>query len=61
MPDQRVWRKSSYSGGRENCIEVADLPDASAIRDSKRPDAAVLVFSTAEWSAFLLAMRETRL
>jgi hypothetical protein len=34
------WRKSSYSGGTsdETCVEVAGLPDAVGIRDSKNPD-----------------------
>jgi hypothetical protein len=32
------WRKSSYStGGGQNCVEVAVLPGAVAIRDSKDP------------------------
>jgi hypothetical protein len=33
-----IWRKSSYSGGGENCVELAD----SAVRDSKDPDGPVL-------------------
>jgi hypothetical protein len=34
------WRKSSHSGGAsdEVCVEVAGLPDAVGIRDSKDPD-----------------------
>jgi hypothetical protein len=32
------WRKSSYStGGGQNCVEVAVLPGAVAIRDRKDP------------------------
>ena len=32
------WRKSSFSaGGGSNCVEVAVLPRAVAIRDSKDP------------------------
>lgn len=53
MPDQTVWRTSSYSGGRENCVEVADLPGAAAVRDSKHPDATALAFPAAEWRAFV--------
>lgn len=34
-----TWRKSSYSGGGgQNCVEVAAVPGAVAIRDSKDPD-----------------------
>ena len=33
-----IWRKSSYSSGGENCVELAD----SAVRDSKDPDGPVL-------------------
>nr|WP_193374794.1 DUF397 domain-containing protein [Nocardiopsis baichengensis] len=55
---KQAWRKSSYSGGRENCVEVADLPGATGVRDSKFPEAAVLAFPPAEWSAFLAGVRE---
>ncbi|GAB3458237.1 DUF397 domain-containing protein [Streptomonospora sediminis] len=61
MSDQRVWRKASYSGANTNCVEVADLPGAAAMRDSKHPDAAHLVFPPAEWAAFLRSVGEARL
>ncbi|RAY12904.1 DUF397 domain-containing protein [Actinomadura craniellae] len=33
-----TWRKSSHSGGQSGqCIEVAQLPDAIGLRDSKNP------------------------
>ncbi|GAB3658858.1 DUF397 domain-containing protein [Actinocorallia lasiicapitis] len=33
------WRKSSYSGGiqDEACVELAQLPAAVGVRDSKNP------------------------
>lgn len=38
------WRKSSFSGGAsEGCVEVAHLPGALAIRDSKDPSGPTLV------------------
>jgi hypothetical protein len=47
------WRKSSFSSPN-NCVEVAFLPDGEvAVRDSKDPSGSVLVFTPAEWDAFL--------
>ena len=44
-----VWHKSSRSNGDGNvCVEIAFLPAAVALRDSKDPDAA-LVVSTVAW------------
>lgn len=46
------FRKSSYSSGGENCVEVADLPPGAAVRDSQNPDAGYLPVGAAEWVAF---------
>lgn len=51
------WRKSSYTGGEGNCVEVAKLPDGVAVRDSKDPDGLVLRFTADEWRAFLARVR----
>ena len=48
-----VWRKSSHNNGQGQCVEVARLGTAVAVRDSKNPTGAVLVFTPAEWTAFL--------
>lgn len=49
-----VFRKSSYSGSTtQNCVEVAELPNGAAVRDSQHRDAGYLVFPAAEWRAFL--------
>jgi Domain of unknown function (DUF397) len=49
------WRKSSYSNGQANCVEVATLsssPTAVAVRDSKKPGGAKLIFSKQAWRQF---------
>lgn len=54
------FRKSSYTGVNNNCVEVADLPCGAAVRDSKHPDRGHLPFPAAEWDAFLTAARLPR-
>ncbi|MFE1169127.1 DUF397 domain-containing protein [Nocardiopsis sp. NPDC058789] len=53
-----VFRKSSYSGAGENCVEVADLHRGTALRDSQNPTNGNLPFPIAEWTAFLHSARE---
>jgi hypothetical protein len=53
-----VWRKSSYSGGSGNCIEVAgNLPGAVGVRDSKNPAGSALVFATRAWRTFVAEVK----
>lgn len=49
------WVKSSWSGPTGgNCVEAAFLPDgAVAVRNSRHPDGPALVFTAAEWDAFI--------
>ncbi|GAB2504690.1 DUF397 domain-containing protein [Nocardia heshunensis] len=48
------WFKSSYSGGGQECVEVAFLGAASVgVRDSKDPAGPALVFSGEQWDHFL--------
>ncbi|GAA1440385.1 DUF397 domain-containing protein [Nocardiopsis tropica] len=48
-----VFRKSSYSGQDQDCVEIADLPSGAAVRDSKNPAKGHFPFPAAEWTAFL--------
>jgi uncharacterized protein DUF397 len=60
-----AWRKSSYSQGNGGeCVEWAHQASASghvAVRDSKDPTGPRLAFTTAEWSAFIAAVKDGRL
>ncbi|GAB4588070.1 DUF397 domain-containing protein [Nocardia sp. IFM 10818] len=47
------WFKSSYSGGSQECVEVAYLASGKVgVRDSKNPAGPALVFTSAQWKAF---------
>lgn len=48
-----VWRKSALSSGNGACVEVAFLDTAIAVRDSKDKNGPMLVFTPAEWDAFV--------
>jgi hypothetical protein len=51
--ERNVWRKSSRSGSNGQCVEVRDRGDAVDVRDSKDRSGPVLVFTSAEWAAFV--------
>ena|GEM_PF-1883945 len=50
-----VWRKSSRSGNAgsgDNCVELAHVDTAVALRDSKAPTDGALVLDAHTWSGF---------
>ncbi|MET9145642.1 DUF397 domain-containing protein [Streptomyces sp. NPDC004042] len=55
-----MWRKSSYSNGQAECVEVAFLGDGRvATRDSKENGrGAALVFTAGGWRAFKAGMQD---
>lgn len=54
------WRKSSFSNLNGNCVEARRLPhDRIAVRDTKdNGTGPVLIFTTAEWDAFMAGAKE---
>jgi hypothetical protein len=47
------WRKSTFSGN-SGCVEIGELPDGGvAVRNSKAPEAGIVVFTRHEFDVFL--------
>jgi Domain of unknown function (DUF397) len=54
------WGKSSYSSANGACVEVAHLPEAIAVRDSKDPAGPKLIFNRRAWTVFVQTMQGER-
>ncbi|MDX3854209.1 DUF397 domain-containing protein [Streptomyces sp. AK02-01A] len=52
------WRKSSYSGGANDCVEVADFGSYAAIRDSKNRGGTPLVLARSAVDELLKALSQ---
>lgn len=55
-----AWRKSSRSGGQGECVEVAPLTDAIAVRDSKNPTGPAIAFPRDAWRSFAGRVKDGR-
>lgn len=56
---QAAWQKSSKSGPySDNCVEVAFVDGAIAMRHSKNPTGPTLIFTQGEWDAFIAGARD---
>ncbi|GAA3745145.1 hypothetical protein GCM10022225_30890 [Plantactinospora mayteni] len=54
-----ISSRSADSGG--NCVEAGPILDGSgrvALRHSKAPDAATIVYTRAEWDAFVAGVKD---
>lgn len=47
------WRKAQQSVQNGQCVELARAGSMIAIRDSKNPAGPMLMYTAAEWRAFL--------
>lgn len=55
------YRKSSYSGANNNCVEVAIEVAATlsvCVRDTKDAARTTLRFTAAEWEAFIAGVKD---
>ena len=61
MPDQGNdpdgWKKSTISGGGNECVEVRIAGHEVLVRHSMSPGGPVLAFSSDEWMEFIDAIR----
>lgn len=48
-----TWRKSSYSAGSNNCVELATTSDTALLRDSKHPNEGHLTLTRTELAALI--------
>ena len=56
-----LWRKSSYSNGQANCVEIAALSGgrtAVVVGDSKAAGGPALMFSAQAWQQFACNLRD---
>ncbi|HEY1622559.1 MAG TPA: DUF397 domain-containing protein [Streptosporangiaceae bacterium] len=53
------WRTSSFSGGGNQCVEVADLLNGDvAVRDSKNRGTGMIRVNATAWTAFMTSIKD---
>jgi hypothetical protein len=58
---QAAWRKARRSAQNGGCVEIAaNIPDVTAIRDSKRPEGGAHVVERPAFAAFLADVKAGR-
>jgi hypothetical protein len=58
---QAIWRKARRSAHNGGCVEIAaNLPDVTAIRDSKRPEGGAHIVSRGSFAEFLADLKGGR-
>ncbi|WP_406281132.1 DUF397 domain-containing protein [Embleya sp. NBC_00896] len=50
---RHAWRRSSYSGATNNCVETAPAASTILVRDSKVAAGPVLELEAASWQTFI--------
>lgn len=56
--DVITWRKSSYSGGDGDCVEIGWPGTTVAVRDSKNPGGPALAFPPQQLSRLVAHVRK---
>jgi Domain of unknown function (DUF397) len=54
------WRKSSRSNTENACVEIAFVPRAVGVRDSKNTSGPTLAFPVVSWDAFRADLRSNQ-
>ncbi|GAA1452937.1 DUF397 domain-containing protein [Nocardiopsis tropica] len=58
IPDS-LFHKSSYSQP-QNCVEVAEMPSATAVRDTQNRGLGHLLFESREWAGVVATVKADR-
>ena len=53
-----LWRKSSYSGSGNNCVEVTAADRVVLVRDSKDQAGPQLMLTAGQWRSFTAAVKD---